>query len=152
MSIKPIFSALSLSASVDQQTGHMSVFDVVDEVRLPQVPFHLPSLIISLIVEKTISMTLTGKMMIHILTPDGKQNLLGSGDLEIPSEQKRMKAVFRFGGFPIFHFGAHRIVISWLNSSNAKIGEAILDFEALQAAQPIQNDPTPPSGKPPITH
>jgi hypothetical protein len=61
-----------------------------------------------------------------------------------------MKALFRFGGFPINQFGAQRFVLSWLNESAAKIGEAILDFDVIQAAQVAQG--VAPSEKPSVQH
>src|SRR5581483_5678574 len=96
MSLKLQFASLSLGASVDQQTGNLSVFDLIEEIRTPQVPLHLQSLVISLSLLKTTPEEALGKMLIHILTPDGKQAVVGSGDLQVPAEQKRMKAVFRF--------------------------------------------------------
>ena len=150
MALKLRFAALSLGASVDQQTGNLSVFDVIEEVRTPQVPFHLQSLVISLLLEKQDETPFTGKMVIHLLTPDGKQAVVGSGDLKVPNEQKRVRAVFRFGGFPVTMFGAHRLVLSWLNLTGSKIGEAILDFEVVQVAQVAQGNM--PNERPPLAH
>ena len=150
MALKLQFASLSLGASVDQQTGSLSVFDIVEEIRAPQLPINLQSLVISLALEKTSPEEAQGRVLIHLLTPDGKQNLLGQGELAVPRDQRRMKAVFRFGGFPIYNFGAHRFVVSWVNSSGAKQGEAILDFEAIQVTQVAQG--VPPSEKPPISH
>ncbi|MBU6374708.1 MAG: hypothetical protein KGQ59_01820 [Bdellovibrionales bacterium] len=152
MALKLHFASLSLGAAVDQQTGTLSVFELVEEIRAPQVPLQLQSLVISLSLEKTDPQPAQGKVLIHILTPDGKQNLLGQGELNVPSEQKRMKAVFRFGGFPIYHFGAHRFVISWVNLSGVKQGEAILDFEAVQVTQVAQGVGPAPGDKPPLAH
>jgi hypothetical protein len=128
-SLKCAFSSLSLSAAVDQQTGSLSVFDVVDEVRAPQVPVHMQSLVLSLVWEKLVPSHFDGRVFIHILTPDGKQAVIGNGDLKIGAEQKRVKALFRLGGFPIIQFGAHRFVVSWVNAAGTKEGEEILDFE-----------------------
>lgn len=150
MALKLHFASLSLGASVDQQTGQLSVFDLVEEIRAPQLPIHLQSLVISLALENTHHEQVVGKVLIHLLTPDGKQNLLGQGELNVPTEQKRMKAVFRFGGFPIYHFGGHRFVVSWVNQAGTKQGEAILDFEAVQVTQVAQG--VPPAEKPPISH
>ena len=150
MSLKLHFASLSLGASVDQQTGNLSIFDVLEEVRVPQVPVHMQSLVISLTLQKTTAGSSVGKMFIHFLTPDGKQALVGSGDMQVPSDQKRMKAVFRFGGFPITMFGEHRFVLSWVNPGGLKQGEAILDFDVVQVAQVAQG--MPPSEKPPISH
>src|SRR4051794_24075406 len=97
MSLKIQFASLSIGASVDQQTGNLSVFDIVEEVRTPQVPIHLQSLVISLALEKRETTDFSGKMMIHLLTPDGSQQVVGTGEMKIPPDQKRMKAVFRFG-------------------------------------------------------
>jgi hypothetical protein len=152
MALKLHFASLSLGASVDQQTGSLSVFDLVEEIRAPQLPVHLQSLVISLSLEKTNVEPVSGKVLIHLLTPDGKQNMLGQGELNVPSDQKRMKAVFRFGGFPVYHFGAHRFVVSWINDKGVKQGEAILDFEAIQVAQVAQGVGPAPGDKPPLAH
>lgn len=149
MSIKIHFVSLSLGASVDQQTGNLSVFDVVEEVRTPQVPIHLQSLVISLAIEKREPGEFNGKMMIHLLTPDGHQQTVGTGEMKVPTEQKRMKAVFRFGGFPVASFGSHRFVLSCLNQTNTKIAEAILDFEVVQVTQVAQGVS---SEKPTLAH
>lgn len=141
-SLKCAFASLSLSAAVDQQTGSLSVFDVVDEVRAPQVPVHLQSLVLSLVWEKLVPAHFDGRVFIHIITPDGKQALIGNGDLKIAGEQKRVKALFRLGGFPLLQFGAHRFVISWVNAAGTKEGEEILDFEVTQ----IQGQPQPGQG------
>ena len=150
MTLKLHFASLSLGASVDQQTGNLSVFDVLEEVRVPQVPVHMQSLVISLTLQKNNPGTAGGKMFIHFLTPDGKQALVGSGDMQVPSDQKRMKAVFRFGGFPITMFGEHRFVLSWVNTGGMKQGEALLDFDVVQVTQVAQGMPS--SEKPPISH
>ncbi|NDD90678.1 hypothetical protein EBZ37_01115 [bacterium] len=152
MALKLQFASLSLGAAVDQQTGNLSVFDLVEEVRTPQLPVQLQSLVISLSLEKTNTDPVQGKVLIHLLTPDGKQNLLGQGDLNVPPDQKRMKAVFRFGGFPVYHFGPHRFVVSWVNSSGVKQGEAILDFEAIQVTQVAQGVGPSSGEKPPLAH
>ena len=144
MSLKLQFASLSLGASVDQQTGNLSVFDILEEVRTPQLPVHIQSLVISLAVVKTEPAEFKGKMLIHLLTPDGKQQSIGSGDLNVPGEQKRMKAVFRYNGFPVLAYGPHRFVLSWLNGSNVKVGEALLDFEVIQVPMPtVQGGPPP---------
>jgi hypothetical protein len=150
MGLKVNFASLSFGASVDQQTGNLSVFDLIEEIRTPQVPVTLQSLVIALALEKTSTDKVDGKLFIHILTPDGKQNLVGTGDMQIPAEQKRMRAVFRFGGFPINSFGSHRFVLSCVNSSGAKQGEAILDFDVVRVTQVAQG--IPPTERPPMAH
>ena len=89
MSLKLQFASLSMGASVDQQTGHLSVFDVLEEIRVPQLPVQLQTLVISLALEKTIPEEFMGKLMIHLLLPDGKQQMVGNGDLSVPPEQRR---------------------------------------------------------------
>lgn len=133
--LKSAFASLSLSASVDQQTGSLSVFDVVDEVRTPQLPVHMQSLVLALVWEKpSANGHFDGRIFIHILTPDGKQALIGNGELKIPADQRRVKALFRLGGFPILQFGSHRFVVSWVNAAGAKEGEKLLDFDVIQVA------------------
>jgi hypothetical protein len=70
--------------------------------------------------------------------------------MNVPTDQKRMKAVFRFGNFPIQLFGAHRFVLSWVNEQGSKQGEAILDFDVIQATQVAQA--MPETDKPPVAH
>lgn len=151
MSLKLQFAALSMGASVDQQTGSLSVFDVVEELRVPQLPIQLQSLVISISLEKTIPGDFSGKLMIHLLLPDGKQQMVGNGDLRVPAEQRRMKAVFRYGGFPVHAWGKHRFVISWLDQANKKVGEAILDFDAIQVQQAAQGV-APDGQNPSVAH
>lgn len=150
MSLKLHFASLSFGASVDQQTGNLSVFDIVEEIRTPQLPIHLQSLVISLALQKEEPGEFQGKMLIHLFTPDGKQQLVGNGDMKVPAEQERMKVVFRYGGFPINAFGSHRFVLSWLKSDNVKVGEAILDFDVVQVTQVAQG--MQPSEKPKLAH
>ena len=138
MAMKLHFASLSLGASVDQQTGNLSVFDLVEEIRTPQLPIHIQSLVIALSLEKTTPAAASGKMFIHIVTPDKKQALVGQGEMQVPPEQKRMKAVFRLGGFPVTQFGQHRFVLSWLNAQGVKEGEALLDFDCVQVTQVAQ--------------
>lgn len=149
--LKLHFASLSLGASVDQQTGNLSVFDILEEVRTPQLPINIQSLVISLALEKSEPKAFDGKMVIHLLTPDGKQQIVGNGDMKIPAEQKRMKAVFRYGGFPLAMYGAYRFVLSWIDGVGAKVGEAILDFECVQVTQVAQGVQTE-GQKTPIQH
>jgi hypothetical protein len=150
MSLKLQFASLSMGASVDQQTGHLSVFDVIEEIRVPQLPIQLQTLVISLALEKTIPGEFSGKLLIHLILPDGKQQMVGNGELSVPPEQRRMKAVFRYGGFPVGIWGKHRFVVSWLDNSNKKIGEALLDFDVVQVTQVAQGVSS--SDKPPVSH
>lgn len=154
--LKCAFSSLSLSASVDQQTGSLSVFDVVDEIRAPQVPIHVQMLVLTLVWEKPKDQGhFDGRVFIHILTPDGKQAMIGNGDLKIPADQRRVKAIFRLGGFPLLAFGSHRFVVSWVNAAGAKEGENLLDFEVVQVAEggaPGAGGPAGGPAKPGMAH
>ncbi len=151
MALKLHFACLSMGAAVDQQTGSLSVFDVVEEIRTPQLPIHLQTLVITLALEKTVQGAASGKLLIHLITPDGNQVSIGNGEMAVPAEQKRMKAVFRFGSFPVHHFGSHRFVVSWLNDAGTKQGEALLDFDVIRVTQVAQGMP-PAGGKPPVSH
>jgi hypothetical protein len=150
MSLKLNYASLSLGAAVDQQTGNLSIFEIVEEIRTPQIPIQLQNLVISLSLQNMKAVEFRGKIFIHVLTPDGKQALVGNGDIICPVEQKRLRAVFRFGGFPITAFGQHRFVLSWVDQAGAKIGEAILDWEVMQVQQVAQG--VAPQDKPPVSH
>ncbi|RYZ67637.1 MAG: hypothetical protein EOP09_10705 [Proteobacteria bacterium] len=150
MALKVQFSSLSQGASVDQQSGNLSVFDVLDEIRTDQIPIHLPSLILTMIWERSAPTDTTYKLFIHLLPPDGKQVMLGNGDLQFPAEQKRVKAVFRFAGFPVQSAGTHRFVVSWLKTdSQQKEGERIIDLDVIQVAP---QNPAPHPGAPGVAH
>ena len=150
MALKLHFASLSMGASVDQQTGNMSIFELVEEIRTPQVPLHLQSLVISISFQNLDGQEFKGKIFIHVLTPDGKQAVVGNGEIHCPADQRRMRAVFRFGGFPILAFGSHRFVVSWLDPAGSKVGEAILDFDVVQVTQVAQG--VAPSDKPTLAH
>ena len=136
--LKVHFASLSLGASVDQQTGNMSVFELVEEVRTPQLPIQIQQLVISLSLEKSEPRAFDGRMLIHFLTPDGKQQMIGNGEMQVPADQKRMRAVFRYPAFPVMAYGNHRFVLSWIDQANQKVAESILDFEVIQVQQPTQ--------------
>ena len=153
MSLKLGFASISVGASVDQQTGNLSVFDVIDEVRTPQIPVHLQSLVLTVVLDKQTPLDHRGKIFIHLIPPDGKQALVGNGELQIPADQRKLKAVFRFGGFPLVAFGLHRFVVSWTNQSGSKEGEAILDFDVIEVkADPLQTPGSSDPKKPPLSH
>lgn len=142
---------MSLGAAVDQQTGSLSVFEVIDEIRAAQLPVHLQSLVLTIVLDKQVPVLHQGKVFIHIISPDGKQSMVGNGELEIPANQRKLKAVFRFGGFPILAFGSHRFVISWTNTAGTKEGEALLDFDVLEVEGGAVAPQSPPQ-KPPMSH
>jgi len=160
MSLRLHFASLSFGAAVDQQTGSLSVFDVIEEIRTPTVPINLQSMVLAATVEKTTPEAFMGKVNIQIFTPDGKSATVGQGDVQIPAEQKRMRALFRFGGFPLHQFGQHRFLLTWIQNdpmagakgAGNKIGETILDFDVLQVNQSGQVQPPTSGEKPPITH
>ncbi len=160
MSLRLHFASLSFGAAVDQQTGSLSVFDVIEEIRTPQVPITLQSMVLAATVEKTNPEAFLGKVHIQIFTPDGKHAMVGQGDVQIPAEQKRMRALFRFGGFPLHQYGPHRFLLTWIQDdpmssakgAGNKIGETILDFDVIQVTQVAQGQPPTSSDKPPITH
>ena len=139
------FASLSLSASVDQQTGNLSVFEIVEEIRAPQVPFQIQTLVIALSLYRSDPHQNGGMLSIDLTSPDEVVTRVGHGELGIPDQQRRMKAVFRFANFPIRQFGVYTFVLSWTGPTGEKEGEASLDFEVMQA-----ESKTPPI--PPMAH
>jgi hypothetical protein len=135
------FASLSLSAAVDQQTGNLSVFEVVDEVRAPQVPFQIQNLVISLALFKSEPHQNGGMLSIDLTTPDSRVSRVGHGELGIPDHQRRMKALFRFSNFPILQFGVYSFQLTWTDLAGKKEGEAVLDFEVIQAEKKQENAP-----------
>lgn len=151
MALKSHFASLSLSASVDQQTGNLSVFDLVEEIRVGQLPVQIQSLVICLVLEKSREETVRGQVQIHLRTPDGNSHQVGHGPLEVPRERRRVKAVFRFGSFPLSQFGDHRFLVSWASgSTDDERGSVELPFDVVQAPQVAQG--LPPKQKPPVSH
>jgi hypothetical protein len=152
------FASLSLSASVDQQTNHLSVFDIVDEVRVAQVPAQIQSLVISLALIREEPHQNGGRLFIDLVPPDGKVARVGQGELQIPGPQRRMKAVFRFSNFPVLQMGFYRFVVSWTDPKGEKEGEAVLDFEVVQSEERRPGPAAPQgtgnggSGSSPMTH
>jgi hypothetical protein len=110
--------------------------------------------VIALAFEKQIAGATQGKLFIHVIGPDQNQVLVGQGDLGVPADQKRVRAVFRFSSFPLQTFGRYRFVISWTNEAMVKEGEALLDFDVSQSTQVAQGVAPPKTGgnKPPLAH
>lgn len=149
MPLKLRFASLSLGASVDHQTGNLSIFEFLEEIRVTQLPVQIQTMVIAICLERQGPASFSGKLLIHIVAPDGTQGMVGEGDVEIPESQKRMKAVFRFGGFPLTSLGTHRFVISWLDAQGAKQGETFLDFDVVQIIDPMAAPKAPAaSGEP----
>ena len=129
------FASLSLGAAIDQQTGNLSVFEIVEEVRTPQVPIQIQTLVISLSLFRTDPHEGGDQLTIDLIPPDGKVARVGQGDLALPPDQRRLKAVFRFANFPVLQFGIYRFIVSWADAKGSKQGEAVLDFEVSQLQQ-----------------
>jgi hypothetical protein len=131
MTLRIQFTTLALGASIDQQTGALSIFEILDEVRAAQLPIQMGQMVLAISLEKLVRHAVRGKIFIHLITPDEKQVMIGNGDLEVPENQRRLKAVFRLAGFPFSQTGRHRFVISWVNSEGQKESEGIIDLEVL---------------------
>ncbi len=106
------FAGLSLGAAVDHQTSNLSLFDVLDEIRTAQIPCTLQTLVASFILEKQEAVDFNGKLLIQLVPPQQPALALGSGEIRMTADQRKMKAVFRFGSFPIHHSGTHRLVMA----------------------------------------
>jgi hypothetical protein len=154
MALELQFSGLSFSGAVDQHTGNLSIFDLIEELRVPQLPINLPPVTLSIALKKTTPEAHKGGLFIHIKTPDGNTNMIGNGDLSVPAEQRRMKALFRFGGLPINQFGTHQIILTWVDAKGETEGNAFCEFDVLQApAQPAPGQRGPqPKGQNDVTH
>ena len=143
MSLKLTFVGLSLGAAVDQQTGSMSVFEIVEEIRVPQLPIQIQSFVLTLSFHRETLGQFDGRILIHLITPDQQQQMIANGELKIPAEQSRFKAIFRFGAFPVVQYGNHRFVISCLNEAQMKVTEGLVDYEVIQVNQANPVAPPP---------
>jgi len=110
-----VFGCVSLGASVDQQTGRLSVFDILEEVHSAQVPTQIPLLVISLLLERRNPEDSNLRFQLFHIPPSGGENLIGAGDLNFPARKSKMKAIFRFNHLPLADFGRHSIRVEWKN-------------------------------------
>ena len=150
MELRLNFASLSVGAAVDQQTGNLSIFEVVEEIRTPVVPIHLQSLVISLAFELSQPYAFEGYVDIHIKKPDGFSDAIGKGELKIPPDKKRIKVVFRFGAFPISAFGRHLFELVWSDAAGNEMGRGDIPFEVVKVVQVAQG--VAPSNPPENTH
>ena len=135
--LKFSFNVLSVGASIDSQTGNLSVFDFIDEVRTPQLPILLQSLIINVGIQKLEpNRPFAGQILIHQVAPDGTSGVLAKGDLKISEDQQKMKIVFRFNGMQINQFGNYKFVVSILDQNNNKFLESISELDCVKIYQP----------------
>ncbi|MBN21857.1 MAG: hypothetical protein CL678_11305 [Bdellovibrionaceae bacterium] len=141
MSVTLEFACLSLGVAVDQQTGSLSVFDVLEEMRAPQVPFQIPTLVISMIFLNHTGQKREGSFDMEVLDSEGNRIKIGQGQLSFPPSRKRMKAVLRMGAFPIHHFGEQKLFVKWQGEGVGFSGEQEFGFEAIQMPQVAQGSP-----------
>ena len=134
MSVKIQFAALSAGASVDQQTGRLSVFDVVEELKVPDLPLRVPNLVISLIAGKTTSKEIKGSMKVLLKDPSGRVRELGTNPIGFPENRKRLKAVFRFSGFPVEEAGVHILTVDYQGAAGKSLAKTEIEFSVLHVA------------------
>lgn len=128
------FSVLSLSASVDSQTGSLSIFDQVDEIFSKSFPARLQSLVISFGLSTQNDDEKSGKILIHAITPSGQPTKIGEGKFSFSEKKENFKGCIRVNDILFEKEGKHRFVVSVLNSKNEKIAEVISDLNVKQIA------------------
>ena len=127
------YTLLSLSSSIDQQTGNLSVFELVEEINTLQVPVLMQQLTLSIGLKKSEPKPFLGTMIIHMITPSNKVHKLGATEVKMEStSRKSSRTVVKFSNFPINEEGKTRFVVSLLDSENKKVAEGISDLEVIK--------------------
>jgi hypothetical protein len=127
--VKVSLCMLSLGSSLDKQSGSLSIFDVLEEIRVDKMPITIYNLSLSVGLKKLENKRFDGKLFVHVLSPEGESHTVGSSEISMGENTMTKRSVVKFTNFPISKFGKTRFVISVLNSSNEKISEGISDIE-----------------------
>jgi hypothetical protein len=111
--IKLNYAALATGASLDSASGNVTLFNVIEEVRVPQdrLPLHIPE--VAFVGSFTRIEGDIAKMgfQLDYIMPNGKTISVNKSEPLFQGD--RMRVVMRLNGMPIEVFGRHKLRVSW---------------------------------------
>jgi hypothetical protein len=111
--IKLNYAALATGASLDSATGNVTLFNVLEEVRVPKdrLPIAIPE--VAFVGSFTRIEGQEAKMgfQLDYIMPGGKTITVNKSEPQFQGD--RMRVVMRLNGMPIEAFGRHKFRVSW---------------------------------------
>ena len=111
--IKLNFAALATGAAIDSHTGNLTLFNMLEEVRVPKdrLPLAIPEVaFVGAFTRLDPSLTSIG-FQLDYLMPGGRTIAVNKSETRFQGD--RMRVVMRLNGMPIEEFGRHRFRVQW---------------------------------------
>jgi len=128
-------ATLSQGASVDQQTGRLSIFEVIEEIPVVSLPTYIPNAVIALILDKELADQSNIRFEIYHDAPGADSVQVASTPFKLPPDKRRIKLLFRFSGIPIQSLGSHKLRIELIDDNETKLVKSNLGIEVFQTPQ-----------------
>ena len=111
--IKLNMACIASGASIDSGTGNLTLFNIIEEVRIPKesLPISIPELaFVGSFTRLDVKIT-TMNFQLEYHLPDGK--IMPINKSQAPFQGDRVRLVMRLNGMPIEKLGRHRLRINW---------------------------------------
>lgn len=147
--IKLNFAALATGAAIDSHTGNLTLYNMLEEVRVPKerLPLAIPEVaFVGAFTRLDAGLASMGFQLEYIM-PSGR--VIDVSKSETRFQGDRMRVVMRLNGMPIEEFGRHRFRVQWNwkgTSGDADDNEG--SFDVFLDVLPAEN--AAPAGAPPI--
>ncbi len=128
--IKLNYAALATGASLDSGTGNVTLFNVLEEVRVPQdrLPIAIPEVaFVGSFTRLEPTVTKMGFTLDYIM-PNGKTITVNKSEPQFQGD--RIRIVMRLNGMPVEAFGRHKLRLIWRWGHLALAGSEEDDREA----------------------
>ena len=142
--IKLNYTTIATGASIDNSTGNVTLFNLIEEIRIPKdrMPVAIPELAFVGSFTRLDPSISQMKFKLEYLQPQGKT--LPINESATVFQGDRMRVVIRLNGMPIDHFGRHKLRLIWnWGSSDDTEGSFDIFLDAVEfevtGGNPIQN-------------
>jgi hypothetical protein len=111
--IKLNHATLSSGACVDNATGNATIFNILEEIRVPKdrLPVAIPEVAFVGSFTRLSAHIGTMNFELNYIHPSGKQITIGKNQAAFQGD--RLRVVLRLNGMPIEEFGRHKLRVQW---------------------------------------
>lgn len=139
--IKLNLAAIASGASIDNATGNLTLFNIIEEIRIPKdrLPISIPELALVGSFTRLDAQIETMGFQLDYILPDGKTMAVNKSST--PFQGDRVRIVMRLNGMPIDTLGRHKLRLSWTWKSKGEEDEGSFDIflDVLHFEMPPQN-------------
>lgn len=121
-------AAIASGASIDSGTGNLTLFNVLEEIRVPQerLPISIPEVAFVGSFTRMDTSIDSMKFTLDYILPDGKTMNVNQSSTQFQGD--RVRLVMRLNGMPIEKLGRHKLRISWSWKSIKEEDDASFDI------------------------